>query len=121
MTVREIRTRKTMDGDRRRRWFSDSLMDLYFWEDEAGEIVKFQLCYKVGGEHAFTWDVIEGFSHHRVDDGEQLSVMKQTAILVSNGTVNGPVLSALLHGSRNGIEPRLYECVLTKIFEYEND
>ena len=76
---------------------------------------------RINEEAPFTWDLDEGYSHHRVDDGEELPAMKQTAILISNGTVNASVLTALLHGSRNGIEPRLYEFVSAKVLEYEND
>ena len=110
-----------MDGVLRRRWFSDILMDLYVWEDEAGDLVRFQLCYKVGAEHAFTWDREDGFTHDRVDDGEGYPGSMRTPILVPNGVVNKPALSALLHGSRNSIEPALYEFLSGKLSEYENN
>jgi hypothetical protein len=55
----------------RKRWFSDTDMDLFIWFLNQTPI-QFQLTYnKQNNEHAICWDSNSGFSHDSVDDGEQ--------------------------------------------------
>jgi hypothetical protein len=37
---------RTPEGELHRRWFSDEFFDLYVWSGDAGEIARFQLCYR---------------------------------------------------------------------------
>ncbi len=119
MVLKEVQTQNRSDGPLQRRWFTDNQLDLYVWEDENGEIVKFQLCYQLAGEYAFTWDCDEGFSHHGVDDGESHPSRNATPLLVADGDVNKQVLSALLFGRARDLDPGIYQFIADKITEYE--
>ena len=61
---------RQLQGEPRRRWFSDEGFDLFvFYEGRA--IVGFQLCYdKQAREMALTWDREEGVRIQCVDTGE---------------------------------------------------
>lgn len=84
--LREIPNPSQHPGEARRRWFTSPEQDLYVWHDEQGAIVAFQLCYgKSRNEHAFYWRQDRGWSHLRVDDGENSSFSSATPILVADG------------------------------------
>ncbi len=69
--LKETRQVKQVPGERRRRWFSDEVMDLTVWFDEREAPAGFELCYDKGkNERALRWSRTEGFLHERVDDGE---------------------------------------------------
>src|SRR5574341_2445786 len=47
-----------------RRWFHDEYFDLFVWQDEAGAVARFELCYGVGAsECALVWLGGERFFH----------------------------------------------------------
>ena len=47
-----------------RRWFHDEYFDLFVWQDEAGSVVRFELCYGAGAsERALVWLGGERFFH----------------------------------------------------------
>lgn len=96
-------------------------MDLYIWENDRNEIIRFQLCYTLRDEHALTWDAEFGYTHDRVDGGETRPGEFRAPILMPNGSVSKPVLLALLHGSRFGLEPRVYEFVAKLIQGYDTE
>jgi len=96
--LREIVPTSQHPGEPRRRWFYSADFDLYVWQDEAGDILAFQLCYDKGrGEHAFYWKRNKGFSHLRVQDGEDSGLSSETPILVADGLFDAaPVLAAFI-------------------------
>ena len=96
--LREIVPTAQHPGEPLRRWFYSADFDLYVWQDEAGDILAFQLCYDKGrGEHALYWKRDKGFSHLRVLDGEGRGLSSETPILVADGIFDSaPVLSAFL-------------------------
>src|SRR5262249_52903563 len=68
----EFENVRQIPGEPRRRWFTCEDLELVVWCDESDAPIGFQLCYKNGGsEYAFTWKPECGFSHKRIDDGEQ--------------------------------------------------
>ena len=69
------------------RWFMDDYFDLFVWFKSRGDIYGFQLCYnKNFNERALNWWEKSGFSHLKVDDGENMSGgFKMTPILVADG------------------------------------
>jgi membrane protease YdiL (CAAX protease family) len=78
---------RTPEGGLHRRWFADEFFDLYLWSDDAGEIVRFQLCYgKPDAEHALTWSV-SGVSHDRIDPGDDDPRKDRTPVLLPDGDV----------------------------------
>lgn len=86
--LREITATRQIPGERRRRWFRSTDMDLVIWLDAAGAPDGFQLCYnRLTDEHALTWNEAPGFTHLAVDDGEGPDLpYKATPVLVADGT-----------------------------------
>ena len=66
--LREIRGVEQRNPQRTRRWFQDDYFDLYLWQDRAGEVLRFQLCYERDSprERALEWERRRGFQHLRV-------------------------------------------------------
>ena len=82
----EIRNPRQIEGEGRRRWFTDEYFDLIVWHDESGELAGFQLCYdKPREERALSWRAGRGYSHERVDDGEIPGRAKMSPVLVPDG------------------------------------
>jgi len=87
--LREISNVQQVPGEPRRRWFFSHEQDLLVWFGEDGTPVAFQLAYgKYRNERALRWKAGKGFTHEAVDDGENLGVVKQAAILVADGYFN---------------------------------
>ena len=82
--LKEIENIKQKEGGPKRRWFSDSSLDLYVWYGNENEITQFQICYDKGSnERALSWSKETGISHHAIDDGESRAMhMKSTPILI---------------------------------------
>jgi hypothetical protein len=60
----------------RRRWFHDDYFDLFVWENETGDVTRFELCYgSDSAERALVWRRGAGFFH----DGEQPAKAKPEA------------------------------------------
>ena len=69
--LKEYKRVRQIKGEAQRRWFSDDFFDLIVWFDESKNIVGFQLCYDILKiSRALTWHQDGGYSHNRVDDGE---------------------------------------------------
>lgn len=84
--LREIPNVQQVPGEPPRRWFFSHEQDLLIWFDEDGAPIAFQLAYgKYRNERALRWKTGKGFTHDAVDDGESSGVLKQAAILVSDG------------------------------------
>ena len=63
--LREIRGVEQRNPQLKRRWFQDEYFDLYVWQDRAGEVLRFQLCYErdTRRERALEWQSGRGFQH----------------------------------------------------------
>ena len=69
-----------------RRWYQDEFFDLYTWHATDGAPVSFQLCYDVRGrERALNWHQEHGFSHTRIDPGDDGRLSRMMPILVGGG------------------------------------
>lgn len=69
-------------------WYQSKDFDLFVWYEDFNEITMFQLCYdKPFAEKAVTWRVSSGWSHNRVDSGEEAdrNPAKATPILLHDG------------------------------------
>ena len=70
-----------------RRWFADPELDLIVWYEPDRTILGFQLCYRVRAQaKALTWIKGRGFSHKRLDEGDDGPGHKMTPILLPDGT-----------------------------------
>ena len=82
----EVPNIQQQPGEPPRRWFFSHEQDLFVWFGEDGTPVAFQLSYgKYRNEHAIRWKAEQGFTHHRVDDGEGNAVTRAAPLLMSNG------------------------------------
>ncbi len=118
MLVEQKKVRQ-FEADKIRRWFSDDYFDLIIWHGAQGEITGFQLCYdKSCSERAFTWTRDEGYSHHKIDDGEQITRLKGSPILVSDGTFSVEAVSDKFREESRGIDPHIADFVYEKILGY---
>ena len=116
--VRQIR------GEGHRRWFADEYFDLIVWYDGPrrgrSHISGFQLCYdRSAYERALTWRRDHGFSHEKVDTGENRpGGMKSTPILVTDGIFDREGVAARFREASRGIDPDVADLVLDKLAEY---
>lgn len=111
--LQELENTSQIPGEGLRRWFSDSSMDLIIWEDENGNVRKFQLCYGKGvDEHAFTWRNSNSYTHNRVDDGEDVNMgHKNSPILVPDGKFNPAELAQKFFANSHEIDSKISEFV----------
>ena len=78
--------KRLVRGDYKRSWMSDDYFDLIVWYERSNAIHGFQLCYdKRQRERALTWLVARGFSHMKVDSGEESPEWNNSPILVPDG------------------------------------
>ncbi|MCX7023706.1 MAG: hypothetical protein NT080_03705 [Spirochaetes bacterium] len=88
--IKEFRNvRQNPDGFRR--LYLDEYFDLYIWYDrEEGDVVGFQLVYDKPGEpRSLTWTIDRGYSHNKIDEGEDSCLSNLTPILVPDGAFDG--------------------------------
>jgi hypothetical protein len=115
----EIRNARQVDGEGRRRWFTDDDFDLIVWYADCGDLVGFQLCYdKEDSERAFTWTREHGYQHNRVDPGEVAGRSKMTPLIIADGAFDaGPVVTTFRRQC-GGLEPALSSFVIEKLQGY---
>lgn len=118
--LREIANVRQVEGEPRRRWFSDEQLDLVVWENPDREIIGFQLCYgKVRNEHALTWMAGLGFSHNQVEDGESRpGRYKATPVLVEDGTFNMEDVAPDFLAHSAGLTESLRDFIYRKLLDY---
>jgi hypothetical protein len=89
--LREVANTRQAPDEPRRRFFFSHEQDLWVWFGEDDTPVAFQLAYgKYRNEHAIRWKAGRGFTHERVDDGENAGLVKQAPILVADGAFDAP-------------------------------
>lgn len=116
------RKARQIRGESKRRWFSDSEWDLIVWQDSAGSVVGFQICYdRTLDEHALTWNRDSGFAHQRIDDGEdRLLHHKQSPILVSDGEVDIRELTSAFVEKSRSMDPELARFIRVQLKRYSS-
>src|SRR5262245_35090667 len=105
-------------GEPLRRWFQDDQLDLSVWFSPDGAIVGVQLSYDKGTytERALTWFKDRGYSHMRVDDGEnQAGKYKMTPILVPDGALDAAALLRVFESASGSLEPAIVRAVAAVI------
>ncbi|PID56505.1 hypothetical protein CSB45_10765 [candidate division KSB3 bacterium] len=118
--LREYEHIRQVEGEGKRRWFSDKYFDLIVWSDDAGTILGFQLCYDAEGTpRALTWRQDSGYSHHRIDDGEQRpGKVKATPVLLADSLFNQEAVAARFTRATSQISPDIADFVVKKLLEY---
>ena len=116
----EIINKKQPESVLGRRWFSDDYFDLIIWENKNKEIKRFELCYnKFKNEHALAWSGETGYSHLKVDDGEQiLGRHKMSPILIADGLFDSETLASKFLEAAKAIDQTVVSFIYNKINEY---
>jgi len=111
---------RQVKGERPRRWFHSADMDLIVWYADDGSIHGFQLCYDLQRyERALTWLPQKGFSHNRVDDGEDVVMgHKRAPVLVADGVFDVAKVSRRFHDDSERVPNDVREFVAGKLREY---
>lgn len=81
----EVPKVRQQPGEGRCRWFTAEMLDLFVWVGEEGAPLRFQLCWRDGGEGcALTWKPDTGLVHERIDEDARGGMGYQgTAVLRS--------------------------------------
>lgn len=121
--LREYDHVRQVDGEGKRRWFSDEFFDLIVWSDDAGALMGFQLCYDAEhDQRALTWRKAFGYTHHRIDDGEHRpGKVKATPVLVADGIFDQGTIATKFASASTAISPQIARFVLNKLLEYPKD
>ncbi len=108
------------NADEHRRVFHDEYFDLYIWLDRDESISGFQLCYdKSGAERALTWRNRYGYSHEKVDTGENISGhFKMKPILVDDGLFDNRTIAERFRAAGANIDADIVDFVYRRLREY---
>jgi len=103
-----------------KRWFSDQNNDLFVWLNAAGQVTAFQFSYdKAHNEHLLSWSEVYGYSHDRIDDGEDVHLqIKMSPIMVPNGAVDCAKVAETFRRVSELLEPKLGEFIYRKLQEF---
>ena len=118
--LQEVRQTRQIPGEPFRRWFADQTFDLIVWHFPDHTIEGFQLCYRKGpDEGALTWLKGIGFSHKRVDDGEDSPAHhKMTPILVPDGIFDRDHVLKQFEKESKEIDPEVVRTVMEMLKKY---
>ena len=102
-----------------RRWFESAEMELVVWFNYAGGATTgFQIIYWLGGsERALTWRSGEGFSHNRVDNGDDSPMQNMAPILCAGGTIPWAHVEELFLQRSDSLPLEMRELVVTRLKE----
>lgn len=117
----EIRNVRQIKNEGKRRWFTDLNYDLIVWYDmeKQDEIVGFQLCYdKESVEKALTWRKGKGYSHNKIDSGEQRESVKRSPVLMPDGIFNKKDVLKKFEKAAQNIDPDTKDFIFHLIKEY---
>lgn len=105
-----------------KRWFSDTDHDLFVWLNTQGNITAFQYSYnKLTDEHLISWSLQYGYSHNRIDDGEDVTLqIKMSPIMVPDGVADGVLLANSFRRISKTVEPNLVEFIYAKLLAYKS-
>ena len=104
-------------GDLRRRWWTSPDMDVYVWQDEAGKVCSFEICYgKPRNERSLRWHETHGFAHARIDDGEAHPFDHQTPIAIPDSHYSPSLVAASFEAAAAEVEPAVYRQLLRHLF-----
>ena len=114
---------RQIEGDPRRRWFSDDFFDLIVWFAPDGSMHGFQLCYDRDFKpRALTWLKGHGYTHDGIDDGDAPGGMnKSSPILVADGLFDKEDIAAKFETSAAELPDDIRGPVREKIREYKKD
>lgn len=119
--LREIPRVRQIPGEPYRRWFCDEDFDLIVWLEGAA-IVGFQLSYNKNTpsqQRALTWKRDLGYTHDRVDDGENRpGSHKSTPILVPDGLFSHQQIAQQFAAVSDEVDTDIAAFVYTRLMAY---
>ena len=119
--LREIHGVDQRDPKRVKRWFQDDYFDLFVWQDRAGELVRFQLCYErdTRRERALEWQRGRGFQHLAVRQRYGGSPGRDhSGDMALDGVLPYVALQDRFAAAAGSLPPRLQAFIQDKIREY---
>lgn len=117
--LREIKGLDQKRGELRKRWFTDSNMDLILWINDEDEIVSYHLTYnKPADEKALTWSDEHGFSHFSVDDGARPGRHPASPLLVDDGLFESTNVVAMLKENSDELNPSIVNFIVSGIEDH---
>lgn len=117
MLTKEKKTK--VRGDYRRSWMSDDYFDLIIWYEPSNAIHGFQLCYgKPESERAVTWLRDSGFSHSKIESGEENPEANRTPILLPDGSFPRIEVTREFRRRSESLPKSLRNFVLAKLRQY---
>jgi hypothetical protein len=118
--LKEITSVTQFDGEPKRRWFEDENFDLIMWQNDAEEIVGFELYYdKFTDQHAMRWEKPAKYAHYRVDEGEnKAGKQKSSPILISDRDFDGEKIAHLFKAESRELDKKISRFVFDKILQY---
>ncbi|RPJ09266.1 MAG: hypothetical protein EHM28_02040 [Spirochaetaceae bacterium] len=117
--MKEFSDVRQIPGEGKRRWFCDAYFDLIVWYQEDGSISGFQLCYDKGKkERALTWYRDHGYSHDKIDGGDNPGYQKRTPILVADGLFDSSEIAERFKMESIGIDPQIADFVHGKLLDF---
>ncbi|HEX4638731.1 MAG TPA: hypothetical protein VH170_04525 [Chthoniobacterales bacterium] len=106
-------------GYYRRAWISDDYFDLIVWYEPSNAIHGFQLCYgKPEVERALTSLKDRGFSHSKIDSGEDDPEANRTPILLPDGSFPSTEVSREFRLRSERLPKSLRNFVLAKLKQF---
>jgi hypothetical protein len=119
--LREIRGIEQRKLQHTRRWFQDDYFDLYVWQDHAGEVLRFQLCYERVSRHerALEWQRERGFQHLAVRQRYSGSPGRdQSGDMTLDGVMPYVALKDRFAAAARSLPPEMLRFIDEKLTEY---
>jgi hypothetical protein len=118
--LRELKNVRQVDGEPRRRWFTDEYFDIIVFYDQDDKPLGFHLCYcKNENERILVWEKNTGYEHGGIDDGETFfGRRKEAPIMVSDGLFEKPTVTECFRAAKSGIDPVVADFIEKRIAEY---
>jgi hypothetical protein len=119
--LREIRGIEQRNPQRVKRWFQDDYFDLYLWQDSAGQVLRFQLCYERESRHerALEWHRGRGFQHLAVRQRYSGSPGRDdSGDMVLDGVLPYVALQERFAGAAGSLPPEVCRFIQDKIKAY---
>lgn len=103
----------------KRRWYQDDFFDLYTWHTRLGRLSAFQLCYDVRArKRALAWSRKNGFTHAKVDSGEENAGQPMTLLLVADGRFPHRLVRSRFERASTILEAGTKSFILDKMREF---
>jgi hypothetical protein len=118
--LREIFATRQTNPNIRKRWFTCPEMDLYVWL--INDIpTRFQLSYnKLENEHVINWNRDTGFSHNRIDSGEEGASLKykMSSILLPDGNFDVSATTRKFQQASEKVDKSIAAFIYARLREY---